>query len=200
MASAEAQTTDGLWADVSTWLQKNRRTVVVLVIALVLIFTYRAVSASRMENAKTQAGSGLKLYQKGKFSQATKQLEASVRLNPQNAKAQRALGQSYESTGKLEKAAMAYRDSLAVDPKQPEVLYNLAIIYKSQGKTKQAVAELGKAVSYNKQFVAARLILGDLYLQQGDKAKAKEQYQAVVEMRPFGVDVAKVGQKIKELK
>ena len=105
-----------------------------------------------------------------------------------------------EATGKLDEAARAYRASLAVKPDQPEILYNLAIIHKSQGKNQEAVAELEKAIKLNEQFVGARMILGDLYAQLGETDKAREQYQAVLDRKPFGMDLNRIRTKLNSLK
>jgi predicted negative regulator of RcsB-dependent stress response len=48
--------------------------------------------------------------------------------------------------------------------------------------------------------VAARIVLGDLYTQQGKKTKAKEQYQAVIRLKPFGVNLAEVKKKLSEIR
>lgn len=176
--------------------------VVVILITLAIAFLVlpKVKHNQDVADSKKEVTSGLASFKKGDFAKAISKLEKAVELDPKNAQAQRALGQSYEATGKIKEAAGAYRESLAADPKQHEVLYNLAIIYKFQNKPKQAIEGLVKAVKLNKQFVGARLILGDLYAQQNQKDKAKKQYQAVIKMKPFGLDVEMVKKKMDSLK
>lgn len=144
--------------------------------------------------------SGHDAYSKGQFDRAIKNLEEAKKLNPNDAKTHAGLAQSYEAKGKLDKAAAEYEASLKANPKQPEVYYNLAIIYKSQGKPDRAAQELSQAVKLNSNFVAARIALGDLYAQKGDVGKAKEQYQKVMDMKPFGVDLEAIKGKLNNLK
>lgn len=144
--------------------------------------------------------SGHNAYSKGQFDRAIKSLEEAKKLNPNDAKTHTNLAQSYEAKGRLDKAAGEYEASLKVNPNQPEACYNLAIIYKSQGKLDKAVEGLSQAVKLNGNFVAARIALGDLYAQKGDNTKAKEQYQKVIDMKPFGVDLEAIKGKLSNLK
>lgn len=198
--SDDAQVIDGE----SFFKSPFRRFVAVMAAAAILLavayISLQARNAAGPALSKEKAAEGMAAYKKGAFAKAAASLQEAVKLDPKNAKAQSALGQSYEATGKLDLAAKAYKASLLADANQPEVLYNLAIIYKSQNNTKEAVAGLEKAVKLNKQFVAARLILGDLYAQQNQKEKAKQQYQAVLDMKPFGTDLTEIERKLEELK
>lgn len=155
---------------------------------------------SKVSDSKKQAAAGMAAFRRGEFAAAVSKLQVAARLNPKNAEAQSGLGRSLEATGKLDEAAGAYRASLAVKPDQPDVLYNLAIIHKSQGKNQEAVAELEKAIKLNEQFVGARVILGDLYAQLDKNDKAREQYQTVLDLKPFGVDLSRIQKKLGALK
>lgn len=143
---------------------------------------------------------GTNLVSVGKFDPAIQDLQQATRLNQEDDKSQRILGKAYEAKGELDKALDAYEASLKINPEQPEVLYNIAIIYKSQGKTEAAIENLVKALAINRQFVAARLMLADLYKQIGSKEKAREEYQAIIDMNPFGVDITLVKKKMAGLR
>lgn len=156
--------------------------------------------AGDVADSKKQTSDGLAAFRKGEFDEAVINLKKATKSDPKNAEAQSGLGCSLEATGELNEAAKAYRASLAVKPDQPELLYNLAIILKSQGKKREAVAELEKAITFNKKFVGARLTLGDIYVQLNRKNKAKEQYQVVLDMKPFGVDLNGIEAKLDALK
>lgn len=143
---------------------------------------------------------GVEQFSAGNFDSAQQDLEEAARLNPRDDRPIRLLAKVYEVKGELDKAADSYLASLQVNPDQPETMYNLAIIYKSQGLTAEAIGKLEEAVARSKQFVAARLILGDLYAQTGEREKAREEYQAVIEMNPFGVDLESVKQKLEGLR
>jgi tetratricopeptide (TPR) repeat protein len=164
-----------------------------------LAFGLKIATDTNSKTSGKAASAGLVSYKKGKFNEAISDLEKATESDPGDSKAQRTLGQSYEATGKLAKAVRAYQGSLAADPEQPEIHYNLAIIYKSQSKTDEAIQELNKAIKLNKSFVAAKIILGDLYLLKGEKAEAKKQYQAVIDLKPFGVDLEAIKAKLNKL-
>ncbi len=170
-----------------------------LLVVAALSFGLKAQNRARQATASKAGDSGFALYKKGDFKKAIPRLKEAVRLDPKNEAALRTLGQSYEAVGDLNKAASTYEAALAAKANQPEVLYNLAIIHKSQGKMDEAIEELEKAVSLNKRFVGARLVLAELFANSGNEAAAKEQYEAVLKLKPFGVDLKAVRRKLDAL-
>lgn len=121
---------------------------------------------------QTTFSEGIKCFQEGK-------------IDSKNTKAHLSLSQSCEVTNKLDKAIKSYQTSLNINFNQPEVFCNLAVIYKSLGKIKEAINRLGKAVKLNKNFAGAQLILAELFIQQNQKDKAKEHYQAKIEKQNY---------------
>ena len=167
-----------------------------LVVLVAGVFFIRAQKISSLKQAEKTLKTGTENYNQGKFDKAITSLEKTAKLDPNNPKAHLLLARSYEATGKLKEAETSYKASLDADPKQPEALYNLAIIHKTQGKTREAIKELEKAINLNKDFVAARLILAELFTQQDDKKKAIEQYKIVIKMKPFGVNLTEIEKKL----
>jgi len=159
------------------------------------------IREKQLQEAQEKAyTTGASAYSEGKFDEAVTELEKAKELAPGDAKTHLNLGQSYEAKGELDKALAEYKASIEADPKQPEALYNIAIIYKSKADIANAIKSLEDAVKLNKEFVAARIALGDLYVINGEHAKAKAEYEAVVNMKPFGIDLEEIKQKIKVLK
>lgn len=72
------------------------------------------------------------------------------------------------------------------------VHYSVAIIYKTQDAT-------DKAIKAEKNFFAARIILGDLYARQDKKEKTAREYQAVIDAAPFGIDLEPIKGKLARL-
>lgn len=169
---------------------------------MALLITAIGLNAYRKDDSRfrSTSQSGISSYSKGNFDEAASKLEEAAKLHPQDAGVLRVLGQSYEAEGKLDKAAEAYSRSLVLEPAHPEILYNLAIIHKAQGKTREAIAELEKVIRMNGQFAGARLVLAELYAATGQKAKARRQYMWVLQAKPFGVDLADVRKRLRELK
>lgn len=172
----------------------------IAIVFAAVLFIGSQRQAGNVADSKKQTADGIAAFRKGEFDEAVINLKKATKADPKNAEAQSGLGRSLEATGELNEAAKAYRASLAVKADQPEVLYNLAIILKSQGKNWKAVAELEKAIAVNEKFVGARLTLGDIYVQLDRKEKAKDQYQAVLDMKPFGVDLKSIKTKLGALK
>jgi Tfp pilus assembly protein PilF len=169
---------------------------VLLIIIIVLGFGIKTRQAFLANQKKKTFSEGMKYFQKGNFNKAIPELKKATELDPKNAKVHLNLAQSYEATNKLNKAIKSYQTSLNINPNQPEILYNLAIIYKSQGKIKESIKKLEEAIKLRKDFVAARLVLAELYIQQKQKQKAIEQYQTVINMKPFGTDLAEIEKKM----
>lgn len=157
------------------------------------------IDAARRAQTDTLSEDAQDSYEAGEFEAAIGDLEKAVEIDPADAGAQLLLAQAYEASGDLAKAETAYLASLQIDPKQPQALYNLAIIHRSQGKSAEAIDELERAVQIDRSFVAARVALGDLYAANGDKPAAREQYEAVLEMKPLGTDLEAIRGKLRGL-
>ncbi len=179
----------------------------VLLLVALLVGCARSADKAALEAEKGTAGgksaaeveSGLKAYERGDFETAVSELETAVDKDPKNVAAQTALGQSYEAVGKLKQAEESYRSALELDQNLPRIRYKLAIILKSKGRPEEAIDELKDAIGAEPDFAAARLILGDLYADAGDKEKAAAEYRAVIDSKPFGIDLKPVEAKLAEV-
>lgn len=179
--------------------KKQLRVAVIITLIMGLGVISLGCRANNQKVAVDETGAGLRAFKKGDFKVAVTKLEQAVEADPSNAKAQGALGQSYEAVGQLKKAEKAYSESLELNPKQPEVLYKLGIIYKSQDKTDEAIDRLEKAVSINDKFIGAMLMLGDIYAETGQKAKGAAEYRTVLKLKPFGMNLKAVEEKLEQV-
>ncbi len=185
----------------------GRALLLFIVLAALLVGCGRSADQAALESEKREADSksaakvesGLSAYERGDFETAVSELEAAVDKDPKSVAAQTALGQSYEAVGKLKQAEESYRTALKLDQSLPRIRYKLAIILKSKGRPEEAIDELSKAVANEPGFAAARLILGDLYLDAGDQESAAAEYRAVVDLKPFGIDLKSVEAKLAEV-
>ena len=153
-----------------------------------------------LDAGRSASVQGLEALSKGDFESAQSNLKRALESGAKNPGLHAALGQSYEATGRLGKAAAAYKESLSLKANQPQILYKLAIIDKHEGRIKESINGLESAIAVDQDFVAARLALAELYLQQGEPKKAKHNYQEVLELGPFGVDLQEVRQKLEGIK
>ena len=138
-------------------------------------------------------------YENADFETAQEEFEQAVDIDPEDAEALFLLGQTYEAQGDLDAAADAYKRSLRADISQSRVQYNLAIILKSQGDIDEAIENLEIAIRIDSEFVGARLALGDIYAESGNAEDARTEYETVLEMEPFGLDLDDVRRKLDAL-
>ncbi len=157
------------------------------------------VEAEKAEKAAAAEEAGTEAFESGDFDEAIAQLEEAADAAPGDPEIHRKLGLGYEARGRLDEALAQYNESLDENPEQAEVLYKAAIIRKTQGDTAGAIEGLNRALVVNQEFVAARLILGELYTAQGETDKAKAEYQAVIDLNPFGGAVETAQTKLAEL-
>ncbi|HEX5578163.1 MAG TPA: tetratricopeptide repeat protein, partial [Candidatus Limnocylindria bacterium] len=86
------------------------------------------------------------------------------------------LGELHRAAGQLDRAEAAYTASLAALPDYVPAMHGLAAVLASTGRSAEAVRLLERATARLPQpeLLAA---LGDLYLLDGDRARAEEQYR-----------------------
>lgn len=81
---------------------------------------------------------------------------------------------------KYKQAQEYYEQALELEPESQLINFNLGVTCQSQGKSNQAIIYYEKADS----FVDAKNNLGVIFEEQGDLKKAREYYQAAVDLSP----------------
>lgn len=159
-----------------------------------LIFQFGTTSQKSLGDIQNSSRSKNNLPFKTEFEKEISSLNELLKKDPKNAENNMLLGMRYKAIGKLDLAIDAFEKSLSANPNQPEIFYNLATIFNYGGNTERAIEAAEKAVALNESFIGAKILLGDLYLKAGDKKKARQQYQNVVDKKPNGsvLDQAKV--------
>jgi Tfp pilus assembly protein PilF len=156
----------------------------------VYLFTRQGKPAKKV--AETTLKEGEKNFSKGAFKDALADLKKAVSENPDSFKAHFLLAKSYEALGQLDNAFVEYQKAAKLDPKNAEVHYNLALLYKEKGDAKKAISELEESIRIFPNFVGARNLLAKYYGEQGETDEAVEQYKKIIELKPFGFDLAGV--------
>lgn len=180
-----------------TWLWVAIAAVLVVLVGSAAIFAFVQF---RTRQAKTLTSTGTAAYSKGDFAAAGSSLKQATELDPTDAKAQALYGRSLEAKGDLAGAAKAYTASIKADAKQPEILFRLAVLARASNDLSKSVSLLEQAVAVDETYVAAHLMLAQLYAQQGKKAEARAEYQAVIDLKPLGTDIKAVRKKRDALK
>ncbi|MDO8885460.1 tetratricopeptide repeat protein [Candidatus Oleimmundimicrobium sp.] len=158
--------------------------------------TFLYTQTGGLSSSTTDTGNyrekALDFYEKKKFEVAVIELERAVLKNPDDFEAQYLLGQSYEALGKINSAIEAYKKAVELRPENAQVYYNLAIVYKATGANSLAIKMLEKAVKNDEDFVGARFMLAKMYLEEKQPYKAKRELERIVEINPYGFDMAEV--------
>ena len=142
------------------------------------------------------------LYLKdGRTSEALKEYSRIAQLNVETGDTEKAIGiyrkilgleQSnrqalldlcsvYEKTGQSEKAVAIIREAINLLPQDAEILLRAAEIYGATGKLDEARDYLKQVTATEPANLRARKILGDLYLKEGNRDRAWEEYLPVLD-------------------
>lgn len=157
--------------------------------------------------------SAVNYLRSGQTDKAIESLSSAVRREPKSKAARCGLGQAYVNAGHLAEAVEQFRACAELDPNDPQVQYNLGQAYLQQawgmaskiletddtspyarrifaenyeGKNDvpEAETQYRLALAQEPNAVDLRLGLGNLYVQKGDLAQAREQFQQAVNACP----------------
>lgn len=102
-----------------------------------------------------------------------------IAAEPVNIEAHEAIAELFVSTKQYEKAEAVYKNLVAIQENSPESRLELAGFYTAAGREPEAIEVLRQIVSDSPDYVRARYRLGQIYLEQKDVAKVKEQLDAL---------------------
>jgi protein O-mannosyl-transferase len=117
-------------------------------------WTYEAVEqfrtalqlySSAQDRAEAHHDLGLAYVQMGLLDDATSELEAAVKLDPNNPEIYSDLGVVYKKKGLIDRAIECYKRALSLKPDYAPAHYNLGIIYREQGLREKSEEHLDKA-------------------------------------------------------
>jgi tetratricopeptide (TPR) repeat protein len=132
---------------------------------------------------------GYVLAAQGLNTEAVKQYQQALELNPNFSDCANNLGTVYLHQGQLDKALGYYQQALTINPGFAEVHNNLGILLTKQGKTTEAFEHYRKAIELKPDRAEFYNNLGNLLATQGHTAEAVPLYQKAFEVDP---DNAKV--------
>lgn len=126
---------------------------------------------------------------RGDYSNAARQYEAAVRLDPYTLGNHYYLGLSYQYLRRLEEAAAAYRGALAIDPDDFDSNMNLGLVYLALNRLDEADYFLERATQIDPSNALAWSNLGVAKDQRGSYIFAETSYRQALELDPSS-DVA----------
>jgi tetratricopeptide (TPR) repeat protein len=122
-------------------------------------------------------------YATGNYTEAEKSLKLALALNPELKDANYYLGATYYKSGKLTEATKSLTDNLAKDPEHLPTLNMLMDVYE---QTKQPLKRLEVMEKIATQNVDEELwlVIGNLYVEQGNIPKAEAAFKKAIELEP----------------
>jgi predicted Zn-dependent protease len=110
------------------------------------------------------------------LSEAQKEFEAELKLNPQNASAEYYLGELAAQQNHPAEAIADYKRAVAIYPAFADALAKLGRALLDAGSTAEAIAPLEKSVSLTPENPAFHLALATAYQRTGRKADAAREF------------------------
>lgn len=110
------------------------------------------------------------------------------------------LAMTYLSSNNPMQGILMLREVLTVDAKNETALFNLGMLSVQSGQFENAIERLNTLIGINPQHIQAQLLLGVAYMQTGNNAKAKSQFEKVKDMDKDPAVQATVDSYLKDLK
>ena len=124
-------------------------------------------------------------YQKqGQLSQAKKEYEKVVQLDPLNVETHNNLGLIYKDMEELDAAMEEYQKAISIDPDHWKAHHNLGVVFYLKGDLERASAEYKLALELNPKDVGIHNNLGLSYKKQGRFSEAKEMFEKALAIYP----------------
>ncbi len=98
------------------------------------------------------------------------------------------LGGAYSSLGDYKEAEKIYKQMSIIDSLSPGNHFIRGNLFFLQGEKDSARAEYHKAISLDTNYAAPQIKLGELYLDEGDFNKAKENFEKAKKLNPATLD------------
>jgi chemotaxis protein methyltransferase CheR len=118
-----------------------------------------------------------KLFESGRMEEALVKLYEKLDRNPNHVPAYCVLGKIYANKGNLEEAQHWCERAIGKDKLKPMPYFTLSMVYQGHGLQEQAIDALKKTLYLDPTFILAHYVLGNLYLQHGDKDLAHRSFQ-----------------------
>jgi tetratricopeptide (TPR) repeat protein len=125
----------------------------------------------------------------GRFERATERYEAYVALDERNARVLYKLGLARYRAGRITTASDPLQQALALDPAMGEAHYVLGLVHRDRDQLPAARKSLEEAARRSPASqTSAREALADVYLQDGEYARAINQLEALAALEPTRPD------------
>jgi len=163
----------------------------------------REVVRDTPQDADARLLLGSVLMEDGNRAESIEHLKEAVRLRPRSAEAHNALGEAYNTFGDFKAARPEFQRAVDLDPKHAQAYANLGAVILQDGDAQSAIQPLERAIRLfgtNPDAADPLYVRGKLYLADRDPAKAAEEFQRAVALRPdFAEAWSELGESRKNL-
>jgi tetratricopeptide (TPR) repeat protein len=125
----------------------------------------------------------LVVYETGGVKASRSDFEFALKLSPNYKEAHRYFAEALAEGGEIPAAEQHYRAALAIDPEYPDAMYLLAKLERDKGDLKTAIELLNHHVKVEPKG-SGHMILGEIYLEQGENDKAIDEFRQDLEIDP----------------
>ncbi|MEJ2744278.1 MAG: tetratricopeptide repeat protein [bacterium] len=155
---------------------------------------YEKIAIAHPDAAKIHYNLGMLYSQKGDIDRAMAEYEKEIAVDGNFPAAYNNFGRILFEQGEMTKAEKTFKRALKINPRYVHALNNLGLVYMEKGRIKEAANEFKKALEIDPQYegstrnlaLAQDLIekpvetynrLGQVYYNQGNLAKAEQQFE-----------------------
>jgi TolB-like protein/Flp pilus assembly protein TadD len=133
---------------------------------------------------EAQASLGLCILGGGDNTEAARQFQKAIDLDPEYSNAYLLRANLLRNQGYLTEATRVYTQALALDPLNPSIIENQAVLFALQGRFEQAIEQLMDLDRENPDRLTGVLALSRVWARSGDHEKALEFARLAVELVP----------------
>jgi tetratricopeptide (TPR) repeat protein len=108
-------------------------------------------------------------------------LKKVIELAPDTGYAYLQLGTAYNRIGNYAEAVKSFAKAKKYFPRNPQLYNNIAVSQGLLGNTAEEIRELEQAIALRSHYATARYNLGKVYLNQGKRDAAMQQYRSLLE-------------------
>lgn len=118
------------------------------------------------------------------FNESITQYKKAIELDPQNAEYYNAIAESYKEIDSVYEQKKALLEGLKYNPDNSQAHYTLGTICKAQNDYQAAIQHVNEAVSLDKNFTEAKILLALLFEHVGDIEHAINTYEKILLIEP----------------
>lgn len=145
---------------------------------------WKDVVTKSPNKARGHLNLGVALGEQGRFEEAIREFETTLKLNSYQAKAHNGLGMIYNDQGRLDDAIKEYQTALTINPKDANVHNNLGFVYQRKHLLDDAAREFRAALLLNPNDASAHNNLGAVLGLQGRLDEAVREFKTALEIDP----------------